>query len=144
MHSMAVLLLLPLLASFAQAQDTVPGDQDPFASLAALEEGELATLRGGTVLPDGLTLEVTGLMRVLVDGAELAQSTLPQPASVLPVGAGAPSPLLTDAPLLIQNALNGVNLEHYREINFRISNLPISLGAGRFLPAPVGAASLIP
>jgi hypothetical protein len=129
------MIFIPVLAS---ADDLEPASDDPFVSFSPVEESELENSRGRAVLPDGLTIEVTGLMRILVDGQELSRAALfnssPVSASQLP---------LTDTPLIIQNSLNGISLEQYRELNFRISNIPISLER-RFIPPPTIGTGLIP
>jgi len=115
---------------------------DPFASLSPTEDAVLDASRGRAVLPDGLTVEATVLMRVLVDGQELAQSVVPDAAAFAPD----PSTFFNfaETPSVFQNTLNGISLEQYREINFRISNIPIVLEAPRFIPPPVITTDVLP
>ena len=132
-----------MFAVSAAAEDLARASQeDPFASLSPVDDTELDAARGRAVLPDGLTVEVTALMRVLVDGQEIAQSVLSD-ASAAVSGQASLLPL-TSAPYILQNSLNGISIERYREINFRISNLPISLEPRRFIPPPVIGTDLLP
>ena len=120
-----------------------PGDtDDPFFAMEAVEEEELASARGGAVLPNGMTIEVTGLMRVMVDGQHLTTSTFGdlQPGGA---GIGGMQPML-DGPTSVINSLNGISLDQYREINFHISNLPTSLDRAPFVPRPDVSQGLRP
>jgi hypothetical protein len=120
-----------------------PGDMDdPFFAMEAVEEEELASARGGAVLPNGMTIEVTGLMRVMVDGQHLTTSTFGdfQPG-VADIGGMQP---MLDGPASVINSLNGISLDQYREINFYISNLPTSLERAPFVPRPDVSQSLRP
>jgi hypothetical protein len=120
-----------------------PGDMDdPFFAMEAVEEEELASARGGAVLPNGMTIEVTGLMRVMVDGQHLTTSTFGdfQPG-VADIGSLQP---MLDGPASVINSLNGISLDQYREINFYISNLPTSLERAPFVPRPDVSQSLRP
>ena len=115
---------------------------DPFAGFSPIDEAELDAARGRAVLPDGLTLEATGLMRVLVEGQELAHSVVLDGASFAP--GQAPQIPFSGAPVVFENTMNGISLEHYREINFRISNVPIALEMPRFVPPPVISTDVLP
>ena len=122
--------------------DTPGGLDDLFMAMDAVGEEELAQARGGAVLPNGMTVEVTGLMRVMVDGQHLATSTFGD----YPRGAGdsiGPIPL-TQTPASVVNSLNGISLDQYREINFHISNLPTNLNRGAFVPRTDVTHGLIP
>ena len=125
-----------LLCALPAAADPTTDSEDPFAGLAPLEDEGLDEARGGAVvLPNGMTVDVTGTMRFLVDGQALAASAaggvgslgLDMAAQMLDTGRQGP----------IVNSLDGVSLEHYREINFFISNLPSNPASTRFLPPPV-------
>ena len=118
------------------------GLDDPFAAMEAVAEGELSEARGGAVLPNGMIVEVSGLMRVMVDGQHLTTSTFgnyPQgsmdPTFQIPIGS---------APASVINSLNGVSLDQYREINFRISNLPTNFAPPPFVPRVDITQSLTP
>ena len=125
--SLAAILLL-LWASPGAAE--APSDfEDPLAGLAALADESLAEARGGMVLPNGMTIEVLGTMRVLVDGDELAASGAMNLAT--------PQIVSNHAHGTIVNSLNNVSLEQYREINFFISNMPLSTRPANFVPPPV-------
>ncbi|MGE4609510.1 MAG: hypothetical protein AAEJ52_22475, partial [Myxococcota bacterium] len=64
------------LCALPAAADAATDPEDPFAGLAPLEDEGLDEARGGAVvLPNGVTVDVTGTMRVLVDGQALAAST---------------------------------------------------------------------
>ena len=131
-----LLFAAPVLADLSAGLD------DPFAAMEAVEEGELAEARGGAVLPNGMTLEVTALMRVMVDGQHLATSTYGNH----PMGGGdlaMPIPL-GDGPASVINSLNGISLDQYREINFHISNLPTNLAPPPFVPRADITQSLTP
>jgi len=118
-------------ASLADA----PGDmEDPFFAMEAVEEEELASARGGAVLPNGMTIEVTGLMRVMVDGQHITTSTFGNFQQGV-ADAGSFQPML-DGPASVINSLNGISLDQYREINFHISNLPTSMERAPFAPRP--------
>lgn len=117
-------------------------ENDPFGALSPIGEAELDATRGRAVLPDGLTLEATALMRVLVDGQELAHSVVLDGASFGPNQA-AQFPFW-GSPAVFENTMNGISLEHYREINFRISNIPIALEMPRFVPPPVITTDVLP
>jgi hypothetical protein len=113
-----------------------------FAGLEPVSDGELASARGRAVLPDGLNVEVSVLMRLLVDGHELERAFLQSAGVAVPVQmAGFP---FASGPAPLENALNDIALEHYQEINFTISNLPIDISPGRFMPRSVVSAGLIP
>jgi hypothetical protein len=125
-----------LLLSASRAVAETPLDfEDPLAGLAPMEDASLAESRGGAVLPNGMTIEVLGTMRLLVDGDELASGA----AS----GAGdltrdlATQISNTSRPGMIVNSLDNVSLEQYREINFFISNLPDDLTTPNFIPRPI-------
>jgi len=138
-----VVLGMATFAVSAAADDLLRESQeDPFASFSPIDDTELDASRGRAVLPDGLTVEVTALMRVMVDGQEILQSALSD-ASGGTSGQAASLPL-TDAPQILQNSLNGISIDRYREINFRISNLPISIEPRRFVPPPVIGTDLLP
>jgi len=125
----------------AAAEDFVrASEEDPFAFLSPVDDSELAASSGRAVLPDGLKVDVTVLMRVLVDGQELAQSVLSEASA----SSQASFQALTSTSDILQNSLNGISLEHYREINFRISNLPISIETRRFVPPPSIGTALLP
>lgn len=115
---------------------------DPFGSLSPLEDATLDASRGRAVLPDGLTVEATALMRVLVDGQELGQASVPE-AGALSADPSALFPFAGNS-AVFQNTLNGISLEHYREINFRISNIPIAIETGGFVPPPVIPSDVMP
>ena len=120
-----------------------PGDfDDPFFAMEAVEEEELASARGGAVLPNGMTIEVTGLMRVMVDGQHITTSTFggiePGMGDI-----GNVQPFL-DGPASVINSMNGISLDQYREINFHISNLPTSLERAPFVPRPEISQNLRP
>ncbi len=122
--------------------DTPGSLDDLFMAMDAVGEEELAQARGGAVLPNGMTVEVTGLMRVMVDGQHLTTSTFGDYSH----GAGGsigPMPL-ADAPASIINSLNGISLDQYREINFHISNLPTNFNRGAFVPRTDVTHGLIP
>jgi len=121
-----------LLFSGEALAETPAGFDDPFAGMQALEEDELAAARGGAVLPNGMIVEVSGLMRVVVDGQHLSTTTFGgqgQAPGLIP--ADIP---FGDAPASVINSLNGISLDQYREINFHISNLPTSLKPAPFVP----------
>ena len=107
-----------------------------------LTEDELGEVRGRAVLPDGLTVEVSVLMRFLVDGQELERSMVESAGAALPIET--PGLPFMDSPPPIENALNGVALEHFQEINFTISNLPISIRPQQFMPRAFVPGGLIP
>jgi len=124
--SLATCLLLGASPGAAGA----PGDfEDPLAGLAAISDEHLEEARGGMVLPNGMTIEVLGTMRVLVDGDELATSGA--------FDLSTPQVVSEHAHGTIVNSLNNVSLEQYREINFFISNLPTSTRPASFVPPPV-------
>ena len=115
------------------AADPATDSEDPFAGLAPLEDEGLDEARGGAmVLPNGMTVDVTGTMRFLVDGQALAASAA---GGVGALGRDMAAQMLDTGP--IANSLDGVSLEHYREINFFISNMPSNPASSRFLPPPV-------
>ena len=125
-----------LLCALPAAAETPLDLEDPLAGLTPIADEGLDEARGGAVtLPNGMTIEVTGTMRVLVDGQEQA--------AFAASGVGAPSLDLATQLLdfnqhgMVVNSLNDVSLEHYREINFFISNLPSNITSPTFLPAPV-------
>ena len=115
---------------------------DPFLAMEAVGEEELAGARGGAVLPNGMTIEVTGLMRVMVDGQHVSTSTY----GGLQPGMGDLGNVLPsmDGPASVINSLNGISLDQYREINFHISNLPASLERAPFVPRADITQSLMP
>lgn len=115
---------------------------DPFGALSPIEDQALDASRGRAVLPDGLTVEATAVMRVLVDGQELSQPSVPQ-AGALNADPSALFPFAGNA-AVFQNTVNGISLEHYREINFRISNIPIEIKPGAFVPPPVIQSDILP
>ena len=122
--------------------DTPSGVDDLFMSMDAVGEEELAESRGGAVLPNGMTVEVTGLMRVMVDGQHLSTSTFGAHSAG---GLDALGPIpLADAPASLVNSLNGISLDQYREINFHISNLPANFNRGAFVPRTDVTHGLIP
>jgi len=131
-----LLFAAPVLADLSAGLD------DPFAAMEAVEEGELAEARGGAVLPNGMTLEVTALMRVMVDGQHLATSTY---GSHPMAGSDIAMPIpIGDGPASVINSLNGISLDQYREINFHISNLPTNLAPPPFVPRADITQSLTP
>lgn len=126
-----------LLFPGASLADAPGGMDDPFFAMEAVEEEELASARGGAVLPNGMTIEVTGLMRVMVDGQHITTSTFGNFQQGV-ADAGSLQPML-DGPASVINSLNGISLDQYREINFHISNLPTSMERAPFVPrADVG------
>ena len=134
----AGILLLPV---FAHAELPAAAD-DPFGSMDAVMDEELAGARGGAVLPNGMTVEVTGLMRVMVDGQHLSTSTFGD----YPLGSidSAMNFPIGDAPASIINSLDGISLDHYREINFYISKLPTNFSPAPFVPRMDVTQSLVP
>lgn len=125
-----------LLCALPAAAETPLGFEDPLAGLTPIADESLDQARGGAVtLPNGMTIEVTGSMRVLVDGQDQA--------TFAGIEAGAPGVDLASQLLdlnqhgMVVNSLNDVSLEHYREINFLISNLPSNVTSPAFLPRQV-------
>lgn len=114
-----------------------------------LSEGDLSVARGGAVLPWGMSVEVTTLSRVLVDGEDLAASSV---ASALPLGlesgtwaALADSGLQAlNLPMAITNSDSSISIGQFREINIEIRDIPISLGVAPAFPAEVFSPSLVP
>ncbi|MFP6607217.1 MAG: hypothetical protein VCC19_11625 [Myxococcota bacterium] len=128
--------LMVLLCSLPALAETPLDLEDPLAGLTPMADESLDEARGGAVtLPNGMTMEVTASMRVLLDGQEQA----PWSGSEI----GAPSLDLATQLLdlnqhgMVVNSLNNVSLEHYREINFLISNLPASVTSPTFMPDPI-------
>ena len=129
-------------ATAASAGEAGAAEAVVFAGLVPVPDAELASTRGRAVLPDGLNVEVSVLMRLLVDGHELERAFLQSAGVAVPVQmAGFP---FASGPAPLENALNDIALEHYQEINFTISNLPIDISPGRFMPRSVVSAGLIP
>ena len=133
LRSLALAVGLGTLLFSGDSLAEMPADvDDPFAEMRAVEEDELAAARGGALLPNGMTVEVTGLMRVMVDGQHLSTTTFGnqgQAGGLVPTGIP-----FADGPASIINSLDGVSLDQYREINFYISNLPTSLKPAPFVP----------
>ncbi len=118
---------------------------DPFADLQALGDEELAEARGGAVsLPNGMTIEVTGSMKLLADGQEIAAGMMPG----MDIGELALDHATQNLDLAgqdaIVNSLDGISLDQYREINFFISNIPKNVLSSQFLPEPEINSSLAP
>ena len=137
-------LMILVGAWLAGATTAAAGGAEPsvFAGIEPVPDGELDSTRGRAVLPDGLNVEVSVLMRLLVDGHELERSFLQSAGVVVPIQmTGFP---FESGPGQLENALNDIALEHYQEINFTISNLPIDISPGRFMPRSAVSAGLIP
>ena len=135
----AALLLAPERST---AENESPLDATLGAQYLPVSEDELSQARGRAILPDGLTVEVSVLMAFLVDGQELERSLLHSADGGLYLDT--PRFPFSDSPPPLENAQSGVALEHYQEINFHISNLPISIRPQRFVPPAFVPAGLIP
>ena len=136
------MLWLFILPTASKAEPgNVLDDEEPFAGRISVTDEVLEDARGRAVLPDGLTVEVSVLMRLLVDGHELERSMVHSAGAAVPVHL--PNFPFADSPPPLENSLSGVALDHFQEINFKISNLPISVDPGRFMPPPVVAGDVI-
>ena len=133
----------------AAAEESSASADVIFPELRPLSEEDLSGQRGGAVLPGGMTVEVTSLMRVLVDGEDLAASSV---APALPIGmepgiwaviADTGLESLT-VPMAITNSENGISIGQFREVTIEIRNVPISLGIAPAFPAEVFTSSVIP
>jgi hypothetical protein len=119
---------------------------DPLGDLEALEDLELAEVRGsGIRLPNGMTIEVTVIRRLLVDDQELVLPGVADGREIVqPVFGSATQNLDISQQGSILNSLDGISLRQYREINFFISNLPPNVLSSRFLPDPDVSSHLTP
>ena len=112
--------------------ETAAAFDDPFAEMQAIDEDELADSRGKATLPNGMIVEVSGLMRLSVDGQHVSTTTFGDHG---PAGGLIPADVpFGDAPASVINSLNGISLDQYREINFHISNLPTNLKPAPCVP----------
>ena len=133
----------------AAAEESPARSEVLLQALAPLSEEDLSAQRGGAVLPGGMSVEVSSLMRVLVDGEDLAASSV---APGFPIGvepgiwaviADSGLESLT-VPMAITNSENGISIGQFREVNIEIRNIPISLGVAPAFPAEVFSPSVIP
>jgi len=146
----AGIALLAFLGALSAAAEELHANAVPFfEDVPALSEGDLSLTRGGAVLPGGMSVEISGLSRVMVDGEDLALSSV---ASSLPLGlesgtwatfadSGAQALSL---PMVITNSESAISIGQFREINIEIRNVPISLEVAPAFPSEVYTPSLLP
>lgn len=131
-----------LSAEVSTAEDESPLAEVLGAHYLPVSEDELSEARGRAILPDGLTVEVSVLMTFLVDGQEFERSLLHSADAALHLGS--PGFPFVGSPPPLENGLNDVALEHYQQIDFHISNLPISIRPQQFVPPAFVPGGLIP
>ena len=120
-----------------------------FEELPTVSHGDLSDERGGAVLPGGMSVEITSLAHMMVNGEDLAASSI---ASSLPLGlesgtwaALAQSGLdVSSLPMAVTNTDSSISIGQFREINIEIRNVPISLQTAPVFPSEVYSSSLLP
>jgi len=118
-------------------------------AMPPLSQEALSVQRGGAVLPGGMSVEISGLERLMVDGEDLAASSL---LSSVPLGAesgnwaelAGSSPDFSSLPLTVTNDENSISIGQFREINIEIRNVPIPLQATPVFPSEVYNSTLLP
>jgi len=133
----------------APAEDLRTHGPSALEEAPVVSEADLSGSRGGAILPWGMSVEVNALTHVLVDGEDLAASSV---ASSFPLGLESGTwAVLGDSsldalsyPMAITNSDNAISIGQFREITIEIRDVPISLGTMPVFPAEVFSSSLVP
>ena len=133
----------------APAEDLRTHGLTALEEVPVVSESDLSGSREGAVLPWGMSVEVSAMTRVLVDGEDLEASSV---ASSFPLGLESGTwAVLGDSsldaltyPMAITNSDNAISIGQFREISIEIRDVPISLGTMPVFPAEVFSSSLVP